>query len=126
MSDHPTLVGLRVLVVEDDPLVAMLMEDSLDELGCQVVGPAGTIAEALSLIEGGAIDVALLDLNLGQGETTYQLAGPLQARGVPFLFVTGFDALSLRDPYKNSPTLPKPYRLDDLERALINLAGSKS
>ena len=125
MSDRPTLSGLRVLVVEDDPLIAMLIEDLLTELGYQVVGPAATVAEALGLIDDEAIDLALLDLNLVRGETSYRLAAPLAARGVPFAFATGLDVLSLPDPYKSSPTLQKPFRTDQLERLLIDLAASR-
>jgi CheY-like chemotaxis protein len=126
MPDNPILSGLRVLVVEDEALITMLIEDMLDELGCRVVGPAETIAEALSLIDVATIDVALLDLNLGHGETTYDLAGRLGCRKVPFAFVTGVDALSLHDPYKTSPTLGKPFRLADLERVLTHLVRSRS
>jgi CheY-like chemotaxis protein len=126
MPDNPILSGLRVLVVEDEALITMLLEDMLDEFGCQVVGPAATIAEALSLIEVAMIDVALLDLNLGRGETTYDLAGRLGRRKVPFAFVTGIDAQAMQDPYKNSPTLGKPFRLGDLERVLTHLVRSRS
>jgi CheY-like chemotaxis protein len=121
MPENPILSGLRVLVVEDDALIAMLLEDLLDECGCQVVGPAATIAEAQGLIEAAMFDVALLDLNLGHGETTYDLASRLSVREVPFAFVTGLDAQSLRDPYKTSPTLQKPFRLEELERVLTRL-----
>jgi DNA-binding response OmpR family regulator len=126
MPDNPILSGLRVLVVEDDALITMLLEDLLEECGCQVVGPAATIAEAKSLIEAATFDVALLDLNLGHGQTTYDLAGTLGGREVPFAFVTGLDALSLRDPFKTSTTLQKPFRMDELERVLTQLVASRS
>ena len=126
MPDQPVLSGLRVLVVEDDALIAMLLEDLLDEFGCQVVGPAATIGEALNLIEAATIDVALLDLNLGHGQTTYHLADVLGSQGVPFAFVTGLDALSLQNPYETSPTLQKPFRPADLERILTQLATPRS
>jgi|HubBroStandDraft_1064217.scaffolds.fasta_scaffold110012_2 DNA-binding response OmpR family regulator len=126
MPGNPILSGLRVLVVEDDALITMLLEDLLDECGCRVVGPAATVAGAQSLIEDSAFDVALLDLNLGHGQTTYDLAGTLGGRKVPFAFVTGLDALSLRDPYKTSPTLQKPFRMDELERVLVHLVASRS
>jgi len=126
MPDNPILSGLRVLLVEDDALITMLLEDLLVEFGCQVVGPAANIAAALSLIEAETIDVALLDLNLGHGQTTYQLADRLGSDRVPFAFVTGLDALSLQDPYKSSPTLQKPFRVDDLERVLTRLVTPRS
>jgi CheY-like chemotaxis protein len=124
--NSPILTGLRVLIVEDEQLVAMLIEDFLDELGCKVVGPASTVAETLALIETAQIDLALLDLNLRRGETTYSSADALAARSIPFAFVTGLTAQSLEGSYKGSPTLQKPFRMEDLERVLIDLAASRS
>ncbi len=124
--NSPILTGLRVLIVEDEQLVAMLIEDFLEELGCKVVGPASTIAETLALIETAEIDLALLDLNLRRGETTYPAAAALAERSVPFAFVTGLTAQSLEGSYKGSPTLQKPFRMEDLERVLVDLADSKS
>jgi CheY-like chemotaxis protein len=125
MPDQSILSGLRVLVVEDDVLITMLLEDMLDEFGCKVAGPASTIAEALRVIETAAIDIALLDFNLGRGETTYQLADQLAGRGVPFAFVTGLDASSLQASYQDRPTLQKPFRTNDLERVLTDLVRSR-
>jgi CheY-like chemotaxis protein len=122
MSEGNSLAGLRVLVVEDDSLIAMLLEDSLVDLGCAVVGPAATVAGALSLADETPIDVALLDLNLRHGETSYGLVDTLAARAIPVAFVTGYDAGSLRQEYRGWPTLQKPFSSETLESLLARLA----
>ena len=86
------LRGLNVLVLEDEAVIAMLLEDMLVDLGCKVVGPAAKVAEALQLVRSEQIGAALLDLNLGRGETGYPVADALAARAVPFAFVTGYGA----------------------------------
>ncbi|MGA7484516.1 MAG: response regulator [Bradyrhizobium sp.] len=78
----------KVLVVEDEMMIAMLIEDMLDELGCKVVGPATNVPRALELIGKESIDVAVLDLNL-DGKDTYAIADALQGKNVPFIFATG-------------------------------------
>jgi CheY-like chemotaxis protein len=78
--------GCRILVMEDDGMLAMDISDTLDELGHLVVGPARTVKDALARIESEPIDVALLDINLGNGETSYPVAEMLRRRGVPFAF----------------------------------------
>jgi CheY-like chemotaxis protein len=122
MTSDASLSGLRVLVVEDEALIAMLLEDYLGEFGCTIVGPASNLAEGRRLIEGGGIDVALLDLNLGRGEKSYDLAVELATRSVPFAFVFGADSQSLQDPFRIRPVLQKPFGLADLERTLTQLA----
>jgi DNA-binding response OmpR family regulator len=90
---HVTLRGKRVLIVEDEALVAMLVEDSLLEAGAEVMGPAASVGEALLLIEGaasdGGLNAAVLDINLA-GEAVSPVADRLAAMGVPFLFATGY------------------------------------
>lgn len=108
-SPHPErLAGLRILVVEDEPLVAMLIEDLLLELGCKVVGPAGTVAQALALADT-RLDGALLDVNLGV-EQSYPVADKLAADGVPFAFVTGYGRHGLTGQHTERPTIPKPFK----------------
>lgn len=102
------LAGLRILVVEDEPLVAMLIEDLLLELGCTVVGPAATVAQALALADTSP-DAALLDVNLG-AEQSYPVADRLAADGVPFAFVTGYGRHGLTGPHAERPTIPKPFK----------------
>ena len=117
---NATLTGLRVLVVEDEVLVAMLLEDMLADFGCSVIGPAPTIAEALPLATDAVIDVAVLDLNLG-GEPVYPVADVLKTRGVPYVFASGYGAATLADAHRGAPMLQKPYRQADLERVLSGL-----
>lgn len=117
---NATLTGLRVLVVEDEVLVAMLLEDMLSDFGCSVVGPAPTIAEALPLATEADIDVAVLDLNLG-GQPVYPVADALRARGLPYVFASGYGAGNLDEAHRDAPMLQKPFRQADLEKVLKDL-----
>ena len=115
---------LRMLVVEDEGLVAMLIEDMLDEFGCKLVGPATNVPRALELIAKESIDVAVLDLNL-DGKDTYAIADALQRKNVPFIFATGYGSAGLRQEYGNRPVLQKPFPASDLETALTEaLSGT--
>jgi CheY-like chemotaxis protein len=118
------LAGRRVLVVEDEPIVGMLLEDMLLDLGVEVVGPAATLAEALALAEREDLAAALLDVNLG-GERSYPVADALARRGVPFLFLTGYGEAAWEGP---ALTIQKPYRSEDvaagLERVLAPMRRS--
>ncbi len=111
------LAGLRVLVVEDEMMVSMLIEDMLDDLGCKVVGPASRLDEALALAGEAELDCAVLDVNLG-GQSIFPLADFLRAKGAPFAFATGYGDAGLRDVDKGSPVLQKPFRETDLARVL--------
>ena len=112
----------RILVVEDDGLLAMYISDLLDELGHYVVGPTGTVEDALAKIASEAIDLALLDVNLGNGKTSYPVAEMLTRRGVPFAFVTGYGAAGLIDNYRHRPVLSKPVDQALLSETLRKLA----
>lgn len=114
-SDTP--VGRRVLLVEDEALIAMNVEDMLDALGYVVVAAAAEVEEALAAVEGGGIDAALLDVNL-QGRTSFPVADALAARDVPFVFATGYGTRGLREDFRDRPVLQKPFKLQDLERVL--------
>ncbi len=107
---------LRVLVVEDEYLVAMLLEDMLTELGHRVIGIAGDVATALEMAQREEMEVAILDVNLG-GAETYPIADVLLARGIPFLFATGYGRAGLPPPYRDAPVLQKPFQLAGLENA---------
>jgi CheY-like chemotaxis protein len=120
-SANTKLQGLRVLVLEDETIVLLMIEDLLDDLGCHVVGPASTVPEALALAEAGGFDAALLDLNLGRGETSYTVADMLAARHVPFAFVTGYSADVLVAPHQGRPILQKPFWGDALSNVLQRL-----
>ncbi len=111
--------GLRLLVVEDEALVAMLIEDALLDLGCLVVGPAGTVRTALALAEAAdsLLDGALLDVNLG-GDKVYPVAAALTRRGVPFVFISGYGSAGLEEPYTGAPVINKPFRADELARGI--------
>jgi CheY-like chemotaxis protein len=117
---NSTLSARRVLVVEDEMIVAWLLEDMLTDLGCTVVGPAARVDQALAMIDAESIDAALLDLNLN-GEMSYPVADALAARGVPFVFSTGYDKDRLPDGYRGVPVLQKPYRPSELADALAKL-----
>jgi len=117
------LRGLRVLVLEDETIVLLMIEDLLEDLGCQVVGPATTVPEALALAEAGGFDAALLDLNIGRGQTSYPVADILAARQVPFAFVTGYSADALAPPHDGRPILEKPFWGDALSNVLRRLVA---
>lgn len=102
------LAGLRLLIVEDEPLVAWLIEDLVGDEGGIVVGPAPTLAAAEALATE-PLDGALLDVNVG-GREIYPLADALAARGVPFVFVTGYGSHGHPERFRQHPTIQKPFR----------------
>jgi CheY-like chemotaxis protein len=108
----------RVLVVEDESLVAILVEDLVADLGCEVVGPVSNAVEARAAATAAPIDFALLDVNLGNGETSFEAADILLARGVPFAFVTGSGAGGVRADLRHLPILDKPIDPASLSRLL--------
>ena len=121
MSKTTDLTGLRVLVVEDEMMVSMLIEDMLEDLGCKVVGPASRLEEAMELANSAELDCAVLDVNLG-GQSTFPVADLLREKGAPFAFATGYGDAGLRDVDRASPVLQKPFREVDLRRVLESLA----
>jgi CheY-like chemotaxis protein len=115
--------GRRIMVVEDEALVAMLVEDALVDAGYSVVGPVATVQEALMLLDGGEQpEAAVLDLNLA-GETSTPVADALAQRGVPFVVATGYGAAGLPPEHKDVPVLAKPYDPTELTRALARLCA---
>jgi DNA-binding NtrC family response regulator len=112
--------GRRVLVVEDEMIVAWLLQDMLADFGCEVVGPAASVDQALAMIDAEFIDVAVLDVNL-KGQMRYPIADALAARGVPFVFSTGYDKDRLLDGYKTFPVLQKPFHRSELGDAFAKL-----
>jgi CheY-like chemotaxis protein len=123
MTDAAKLNGLRVLVVEDEMMVSMLIEDMLTDLGCTVIGPAARLDEAIELAGRNTIDCAVLDVNLG-GQPIFPLADLLRARGCPMAFATGYGDAGLRDEDKGTPVLQKPFREGDLARVLGELRAA--
>lgn len=116
--------ALRVLVLEDEALVSMLLEDMLGEFGCAIVGPASSADEALALLAREDVGAALLDLHLSGGGSGYAVADVLAARHIPFAFVTGYGRTALRDPYRDRPVLQKPFQLEALGRLLALLTAA--
>lgn len=111
----------RVLVVEDEPLIAMLVQEWLEELNCEVVGPAASVTGALELIAGVKLDGAVLDVSLGK-EESFPIADELRKRGVPFAFATGYGADGLEARFAGTPVLAKPFeqkRFRDVVSKLI-------
>lgn len=119
------LNGLRVLVVEDEVLIGMMLEDMLTDLGCQVVGPSINMDEALRTVQDPNIDLAILDLNLN-GVSALPIAEMLRVRRVPIIFSTGYGvADSMSDQYKQFPTLAKPYDITDLKTVLSEVLDAR-
>jgi len=112
------LSNRKVLIVEDEMMIAMMIEDMLDEFGCKPIGPATNVPRALELIDKEQPDVAVLDLNL-DGKDTYAIADALRQKHVPFIFATGYGSTNLREEYADRPVLPKPFQARDLETALM-------
>jgi CheY-like chemotaxis protein len=110
----------QVLVVEDEPLIAMLVEDWLAELECQTVGPAATAEDALTLIGGTKIDGAILDVSL-DGRDSFAVAAALRERAIPFAFATGHANDRIEEHFKNVPTLAKPYDFERVKEVLAIL-----
>ena len=123
MNDTAAVQGLRVLVVEDELMISMLIEDMLSDLGCTVIGPASRLDEGIDLVNSIPIDCAVLDVNLG-GQPIFPLADILRAKGTPFAFATGYGAAGLRDVDKGTPVLQKPFREGDLARVLGELRSA--
>jgi DNA-binding response OmpR family regulator len=113
----------RVLVVEDEYLIRMLLEDMLADLGYAVAAAVGTITEARELAANGDFSAAILDVNL-DGEEIFPVADILKERGLPFVFVTGYGERSLPEPYRDRPALQKPFQADQLGAALGGLLAS--
>jgi CheY-like chemotaxis protein len=116
MADEPR----KVLVVEDEALVAMLVEDALVDAGFQVLGPAATVDEALSLLAGERPDAVVLDLNLA-GETSTPVADMLAQRGIPYVIATGYGASGLPAGHQDAMVLAKPYDPAELTSMLGRL-----
>jgi CheY-like chemotaxis protein len=121
MDLEPAAHAKRVLIVEDEALVAMLLEDMLDDAGHQVAFCASNIAQALDYIsrEAGSFDFAILDVNLG-GEPIFPVAEALAAKDKRFAFATGYGPAGLPDAWRGRPTLSKPFGAQDVARVLDN------
>jgi CheY-like chemotaxis protein len=126
VDDAGKITGRRVLIVEDEYLIAIDLVATLESLGFEVVGLAGSVAEALTLLEsnGDRLDAAVLDINLGY-ERSYPVADRLRAQGVPFVFTTGYDVGVVPDSYSEVPRYEKPVDERQLVRCLSELRQGK-
>ena len=110
--------NVRVLIVEDEVLLAMHIEDLVREMGFEVVGPVGRTDEAIDLIKSDDISVALLDVRLRQSETVYPAADLLRIKGIPFILTTAYGSESIDPRYAEDPVVKKPFTLRELESKL--------
>ena len=117
------LTGRRVLVVEDEYLLARFLRELLEIWGATIFGPAATIEEALALLaQADRVDFAMLDVNL-RGATAFAVADALRARGIPFIFTTGYTPSTIPERYRDAAVLRKPFSNAELARALLALAS---
>ncbi|WP_084165038.1 response regulator [Skermanella stibiiresistens] len=114
----------RILVVEDETLVAMDLEDMLLSAGCEVIGPVAKVARGLALARSEPLDGAILDINVA-GELVYPIAEVLSGRGIALVFASGYDrGLSVPAHLADYPRIRKPYTIQDIERSLAGFAGT--
>ncbi len=113
--------GRRILVVEDELMIRMLLDGMLEDLGYTMTAQAGAIDEAVALAKHADVDAAILDVNLN-GQPITPVVEVLIARGVTFVFATGYGQRGVPEPYRNNPTLQKPFQSDALEQALKAIA----
>lgn len=120
MDSGADLAGLRILIVEDEFLLAMELETLLQQRGCMVLGPVSSVGQALTMLDGEQPDIALLDVNL-KGERATPVAAALRARGVPFILITGYSVMQLSEPeLRAAPRIDKPVNCRALKRAVAS------
>lgn len=116
--------GRQVLVVEDEMTIVLVIEDTLLELGAEVVGPASRLDMALRLASESPIDAAILDVNI-RGGNSYPVADILAERGIPFVFCSGYSDWALEERHRDRPRLTKPYSSNDLKERLLQLLQAR-
>ena len=116
--DEDLLNGARVLVVEDEAAISMLLEDMLLDFGCTVVGPAARLSTALEMAQVENFEVAILDVNVA-GEPIYPAAEAIVKRNLPIVFSTGYGGAGIREPFRDRPVVQKPFSQADLKRTLL-------
>ncbi len=114
------LANRRILVVEDEVLIAMQIEEILLDLGCVVVGAVGRLDAAMRLADDQTLDAAILDVNI-HGGLVYPVADRLSARGIPFMFASGYSNWALPEALRDLPRLMKPFRRLELENGVRSL-----
>lgn len=121
---EPRTAPARILVVEDESLIRMLLEDMLADLGHEVAATAASVEAARKLATAGGFDAAILDVNL-EGQEIFPVAEILAERGLPFVFASGYGHTVLPEQFRNRPTLQKPFQSEQLEAALNGLLGHR-
>jgi DNA-binding response OmpR family regulator len=124
MTDDGT-VGYRILVVEDETLIAMEIATALEDLGCEVIGPASTLETALQLARETMPDAAILDITV-RGGKTYPVANELLGRDIPFVLASGYGDWALPEALRDHPRLMKPFTTGELDARLKYLCGDAS
>ena len=121
MNAPKQVLPKQVLIVEDEPLIAMMLEDFLDVLEQGVAGTADSVASAIARLNQGGVDAAILDLNLRGGEKSTPVAQALADAGVPFVFATGGSDDSVDQRFRDRPVLQKPFTMEGVAKALAAL-----
>jgi CheY-like chemotaxis protein len=116
-NENTAMSRLHILVVEDESMVAMMIEDMLEDLGHKVVATSGRMPDASKLVAAASADLAILDVNLN-GEETYPLADSLAARAIPFIFATGYGSSGIKADWSGVPVLQKPFQSRELAVAI--------
>ena len=125
MTAPTTLDGCRILVVEDDMMIALHVEEALQSLGCIVVGPVGKLPVALCLAADEPLDAAILDVTIRGGQT-FPVAERLAARDIPFVFASGYGDWALPEAFRDQPRLTKPFTTRDLEARVRALCSQST
>ena len=114
----------RVLIVEDEAMIAMLVEDMVLDFGSEVVGPAAKMDDAMRLAQSAALDATILDVNVG-GSVIFPVAEILSKRGIPFIFATGYGSTGIPPRFQSHPTLPKPFTYQSLAEVLRDVLANQ-
>jgi CheY-like chemotaxis protein len=119
-----SVAGRRILVVEDEPMIAMMIEDFLKELGWDIVGIAGSLEAALAMVRYADMDAAVLDVNLN-GQDSFAAASILGERLIPFVFASGYGSNGIPRRFRDVPVLTKPFQSDELGHALFKAIADR-
>ena len=117
MTDQNQLENLRVLLIEDEVVIAMTAEDMLEEMGCRVAAQASSFSDAMAQAVAGDFDLALLDINLN-GTMSLPIAHKLRENGKPFIFTTGYGNVGIEDEFGDITVVTKPYTIRTLGNAI--------
>jgi len=116
--------GRSILIVEDEPLIAMMLEDFLDSLGHRIVGTCESVEDALAIVDKGDFDIAIIDVQLKNGETVWPVADRLADTGKPFVLATGGHVEPPPERHAGAPILSKPYTIDTIEPAIARACAA--